>query len=432
MRSIWSSRGGFGWSTRLLPLLMVLVRLLAGCGGSTRALPPVIFNTPTAPAPTTSPLPPPVTYVAMGASDALGVGADDPATQGYVPLLIAHLPKGSVALNVGVSGILLHDALQQELPEAIAFHPTLITVWLVGNDFRDCTPLSQYAVDLNTLLAELQSKTHAKVFVANAPDMSLLPYFSQEHGAGGGACVEGASTAEIRALALQWNAVIDPIILRTATCWSTCITPIWPVTPATSRRMASTLPARATLSWRICSGPRSPPTGRCRQPVKAPVVRQLVLAEENLARRQSCARGIASPRSTAAARLRRSLLRTVRQLNAQLPRDAGRGAGNERLAEVSDQPEGLHQMVQHRVQPLPGGDAGLIVRPYPAWLASTGWSPRRICWRRLPAPRRWRGPRGARSAPLRASMRSGRLRAVSISCGIGVGDRMGGRHLAAA
>jgi lysophospholipase L1-like esterase len=148
----------------------------------------------------------------MGASDALGVGANDPATQGYVPLLIAHLPKGSVALNVGVSGILLHEALQQELPEAIAFHPTLITVWLVGNDFRDCTPRSQYEVDLNRLLAELQSRTHAKVFVANAPDMSLLPYFSQEHGAGGGACVSGASTAEVRTLALQWNAMMDPII----------------------------------------------------------------------------------------------------------------------------------------------------------------------------------------------------------------------------
>ena len=198
-------------ATCLVPVvLLLLLPALAGCaaGGPGGSRP-----TSQAAAPSPTP-PPPVTYVAMGASDALGVGADDPATQGYVPLLIAHLPKGSVALNVGVSGILLHDALHQELPEAIAFHPTLITVWLVGNDFRDCTPLSQYAVDLNTLLADLQSKTHAKVFVANAPDMSLLPYFSQEHGAGGGACVEGASMAEIRALALQWNAVIDPIILR--------------------------------------------------------------------------------------------------------------------------------------------------------------------------------------------------------------------------
>jgi lysophospholipase L1-like esterase len=155
---------------------------------------------------------PPVIYTAIGASDALGVGATDPATEGYVPRLIARLPKGSLALNVGVSGILLHDALQQELPEAIASHPTLITVWLVGNDFRDCTPLNQYAADLNTLLAQLAARTRAKVFVADTPDMSLLPYFSQDHGVGGGTCVEGASTAQVRTLALQWNSVMDPII----------------------------------------------------------------------------------------------------------------------------------------------------------------------------------------------------------------------------
>jgi lysophospholipase L1-like esterase len=159
-------------------------------------------------------LPPPVTYVAIGASDALGVGAIDPATQGYVPLLIARLPKGSLALNVGVSGILLHDALQEELSPAIAFHPTLITIWLVGNDFRDCTPLAQFAADLRTLLGQLRQETHARVFVADTPDMSLLPYFSQEHGAGGGACVAGASTAAVHSLVLQWNAVIDPIVLQ--------------------------------------------------------------------------------------------------------------------------------------------------------------------------------------------------------------------------
>jgi lysophospholipase L1-like esterase len=165
------------------------------------------------PSPTAT-IAPPLIYTAIGASDALGVGTDNPATEGYVPRLIARLPKGSLALNVGVSGILLHDALQQELPQAIAFHPTLITIWLVGNDFRECTPLNQYAADLNTLLAQLAAKTSARVFVANTPDMSLLPYFAQDHGIGGGECVEGASTAQVRALALQWNSVIDPIILQ--------------------------------------------------------------------------------------------------------------------------------------------------------------------------------------------------------------------------
>ncbi|PWT71187.1 MAG: hypothetical protein C5B60_11250, partial [Chloroflexi bacterium] len=213
MSSIWSDHRLAARLSRRISLCLLLLPLaLTACsaepGASASSTKSGVRPSPT---PTIAP---PVIYTAIGASDALGVGATDPATEGYVPRLIARLPKGSLALNVGVSGILLHDALQQELPEAIAFHPTLITVWLVGNDFRECTPLNQYAADLNTLLAQLAAKTRAKVFVADTPDMSLLPYFSQGLGMGGGTCVQGASTAQVRALALQWNSVIDPIIIQ--------------------------------------------------------------------------------------------------------------------------------------------------------------------------------------------------------------------------
>lgn len=212
-RYYWSYHRLPAWVSRRISLYLLLMALaLTACNAAPGAS-VTSTGSGVGPSPTATPVPP-VIYSALGASDALGVGATDPATEGYVPRIIARLPKGSLALNVGVSGILLHDALQQELPEAMAFHPTLITVWLVGNDFRDCTPLNQYAADLNTLLAQLAARTSAKVFVADTPDMSLLPYFSQSHGAGGGTCVEGAGTAQVRALALQWNTVIDPIILQ--------------------------------------------------------------------------------------------------------------------------------------------------------------------------------------------------------------------------
>jgi lysophospholipase L1-like esterase len=156
---------------------------------------------------------PPVVYVAFGASDAVGVGADNPNTQGYIPLLISRLPKGSQALNLGVSGYTVHDALTQSLSQAIPVQPTLVTVWLVGNDFRQCTPLDQYAHDLDNLLGQLQSRTHAQVFVANTPDMSELPFF-QQGGTGGGACVQGATVQQIRAMAVRWDQAIDPIVAR--------------------------------------------------------------------------------------------------------------------------------------------------------------------------------------------------------------------------
>lgn len=195
----------------VVSLLLVGAVLLAACGSS------IAPSVRTSRTPTITPSPtsarPTVSYVALGASDAVGVGATNPNTQGYVPIIISHLPKGSVALNLGISGILLHDALQQELPQVAAAHPTLITVWLVGNDFRDCTPLQQYAADLNGLLTMLHDQTHAQVFVANTPDMSFLPYF-QQGAPQGGACVQGASVAQVHALVLQWNQAINLIVAK--------------------------------------------------------------------------------------------------------------------------------------------------------------------------------------------------------------------------
>ncbi|MFI5274494.1 MAG: GDSL-type esterase/lipase family protein [Ktedonobacterales bacterium] len=188
----------------LAAVVGMLALMLAACGSGSVAI-TVHRATPTAT------IPPPLIYVAIGASDAVGIGATDPNTQGYIPRLIARLPAHSKALNLGINGIVLHDALVQELPQAVATAPTLVTVWLIGNDFKGCTPLSQYGADLNMLLGQLRTRTHAAIFVANTPDMSQLPYF-QQGAPGGKPCVAGKSPAQIRALAQQWNAVIDPIV----------------------------------------------------------------------------------------------------------------------------------------------------------------------------------------------------------------------------
>jgi lysophospholipase L1-like esterase len=193
-------------------MLGLSLLLLAACGGATPTAPGAVSRGTAHVTPTATPVPP-VIYVALGASDAVGVGADNPNTQGYVPLLIARLPAGSQALNLGISGNVLHGALTNELPEAIAAHPTLVTVWLVGNDFKNCAPLKQYGTDLDALLSQLQTQTHAHVFVANLPDMSLLPFF-QNGAVQAGPCLQGASGSQIRAAVEQWNTVIDAAIAR--------------------------------------------------------------------------------------------------------------------------------------------------------------------------------------------------------------------------
>ena len=189
-------------------IVLLLAALVAGCAGSA-GQPPTESHTTRA---TTTPtVKPPVVYVALGASDAVGVGANDPNTQGYVPRLIARLPKYSSALNLGISGNTLDQALSNELPEALADHPTLITVWLIANDFRACVPLAQYTANLNTLLGTLQTQTTAAVFVANLPDMSLLPAL-QNGAPDAGPCLSGDAPSQIRTLAMSWNTAIAPVI----------------------------------------------------------------------------------------------------------------------------------------------------------------------------------------------------------------------------
>jgi lysophospholipase L1-like esterase len=184
----------------MLGLALVCLVALAGCGATTsNANGPAASPTATRVAS--------VVYVALGASDAVGVGTADPNTQGYVPVLISRLPKDAAALNLGVSGYKVHDALQNKLQTALNAHPTLVTVWLAGNDFRGCTPLNTYIADLNSLLDQLKTGTKAQVFVANLPDMSLLP--AMRPGSQGlGACHQSQTSQQMRAETQAWNAAI--------------------------------------------------------------------------------------------------------------------------------------------------------------------------------------------------------------------------------
>jgi lysophospholipase L1-like esterase len=183
----------------IVGLALLCLAALAACGSSSSATRPAASPTATRAAS--------VVYVALGASDAVGVGAADPNTQGYVPVLISRLPKDADALNLGVSGYKVHDALQNKIAAALNAHPTLVTIWLAGNDFRGCTPLNTYIADLNSLLDRLKSGTKAQVFVANLPDMSLLP--AMRPGSQGlGACHQSQTSQQMRSETQAWNAAI--------------------------------------------------------------------------------------------------------------------------------------------------------------------------------------------------------------------------------
>jgi len=141
------------------------------------------------------------TYVAIGASDAVGVGAADPATEGWVPRFAAHLGSNVQLVNLGVSGSTLAQALDEQLGPAVDAQPTVVTVWLAVNDLNARVPLSRYAADLDTLLAGLEP-THARVLVGNVPDLGRL------------AAYRTIDPAVLQATVHQWNQVIADTAAR--------------------------------------------------------------------------------------------------------------------------------------------------------------------------------------------------------------------------
>jgi lysophospholipase L1-like esterase len=136
--------------------------------------------------------------VALGASDSVGVGAGVPERESWVAVLHARLPAGSRLVNLGVSGSLLRQALDQQLPVALDADPDLVTVWLAVNDLNARVPLDRYTADLDTLLRSLRAGSDATILVGNVPDMSTLP---------------SASRMNLAPIP-RWNAQIEEVVAR--------------------------------------------------------------------------------------------------------------------------------------------------------------------------------------------------------------------------
>ncbi|HVF11659.1 MAG TPA: SGNH/GDSL hydrolase family protein [Actinomycetota bacterium] len=118
----------------------------------------------------------PVTYVAVGASDTVGVGAKDPVKDAWVAQLHRRLPKGSKFVRLGVSGSTAAQALVEQIPRAEKEEADLITVWLAVNDFNARVEVSEYQATLTTILRRLGAGG-SHVFVGNVPDLAFVPIY---------------------------------------------------------------------------------------------------------------------------------------------------------------------------------------------------------------------------------------------------------------
>jgi len=174
------------WKSELAVLTVICAAYATACG--TAAPParpsPTLDRATTPPAPATS-APASATasagirYVAIGASDSVGVGASDPAKGSWPALVASRLPAGSPPYtNLGVSGSLAFQAVTQQLPGAIAQKPNVVSVWLAVNDLNATIEPASFAESLGQIVDGLVQKTGATIFVGDVPDLRAVPVYA--------------------------------------------------------------------------------------------------------------------------------------------------------------------------------------------------------------------------------------------------------------
>jgi len=159
-------------SRPVAPVLLGLAAtlLLAGCtpGGAARTAASI---------PATSDGPA-IVDVAVGASETVGAGTGDRLRSAWPQVLYtAALPRGAVFYNFGIPGATVAEAIGAELPEALAVHPDLVTVWLNVNDLLAGVTPTSYEAHLDQLIHALRRGGHTRVLVANTPWLDQLPAY---------------------------------------------------------------------------------------------------------------------------------------------------------------------------------------------------------------------------------------------------------------
>ena len=151
--------------------VLVAVLLTAGCASSS--------SVPTVPGQNlqVSGPGPAVTYVALGASETVGAGADIDRFRNAWPAAFyaRSLPRATIYYNLGIGGETTAAALRDELPRALALGPSLASVWLNVDDLGAGVPVTAYEADLRRLVHSLRQGGRARVLVANTPVLDSLP-----------------------------------------------------------------------------------------------------------------------------------------------------------------------------------------------------------------------------------------------------------------
>jgi lysophospholipase L1-like esterase len=116
-----------------------------------------------------------VIYVAVGDSTGVGVGARD---GGYPARLLKRINQEHAQarlVNLCVSGATTEDLLRDQLKQAIAARPTLVTVGIGINDLGHYVSVETFARNFEEIVKRLKTETSATIVVSNLPDISFAP-----------------------------------------------------------------------------------------------------------------------------------------------------------------------------------------------------------------------------------------------------------------
>ena len=165
-------RPGGAWVApigRCLLVLCIMVMVAAGCsssGGST-----------TSDAPPETNAGPAAVFVALGAKETNNRDRDDLQDNWPQIVFAETIPSGGVYVNLATDDATVQSALDAQLPQATALHPTMATVWIESSDARLGTPAAVYRQKLTALVEGLRA--------AGATQILLLTPATSRTDAGG-------------------------------------------------------------------------------------------------------------------------------------------------------------------------------------------------------------------------------------------------------
>lgn len=161
--------------------IMVIAGLCTGCATG----PPPLVTGPAIPAAGRS-----LVYAALGASETAGVGLNDTALlERYSwPQLFFNtaFPRAATYYNFARPGDTTAAALQDQVPQALAVHPDVVTVFFNIDDLVNGVSAAAFAANLDTIVRTARRNGQARVLVANAPSIDNLPALRACYGAGDG------------------------------------------------------------------------------------------------------------------------------------------------------------------------------------------------------------------------------------------------------